>query len=267
MEAVAAPVAATARLSPTGQAPNRRYRTRVLALPLANAREPAVSPVTSPVTTVARARPARRTGARPVVARRRPERCGGVAGQLPDDALPLEDRRPRPRFWRAGPAGGSSQRRRLPASIEQEQDRARHHRLSGLRAREGRVDGGVDRVGNLRIRRRWRPPNTTPDNKGWIVDGSGGVKFTGGTWTVHCLRGGPHQRHARRARPRRRSPSACGRSPSPGGVVSSSTLLVDPNCTASPCSSGAAPGDARSGYEHHHGNRRGLHRPGSGLAE
>jgi hypothetical protein len=32
-----------------------------------------------------------------------------------------------------------------------------------------------------------------------------------------------------------------------GGVVSSWTLLVDPNCAASPCSSGAAPGDPSSG--------------------
>jgi large repetitive protein len=84
--------------------------------------------------------------------------------------------------------------------------------------------------------------STTPTNKGWIVDGSGAVSFAAGTWTFQTTV---------------TENSATGEAATlavgmwevsvSGGVVSSPTLLVDPNCSATPCSSGAAPGDASPG--------------------
>ena len=87
--------------------------------------------------------------------------------------------------------------------------------------------------------------STAPTGKGWIVDGSGGVRFAAGTWTFKTtVKSG--------ALPAGSSPVA---SLAVGlwivtvasGSVSSPTLLVDPNCSAAPCSSGAAPGDTASG--------------------
>jgi hypothetical protein len=81
---------------------------------------------------------------------------------------------------------------------------------------------------------------TTPDNKGWVVDGSGAVSFAPGWWTFEA---------------NVKENSSTGEAATlavgmwkvtvSGGTIQTWTLLVDPNCsTAGSCALGAAPGDA-----------------------
>jgi len=91
---------------------------------------------------------------------------------------------------------------------------------------------------------------TTPSGNGWIVSGDGGVKFPTGSWTFQAKM--------------KQNASTVG-SPPLGGVAhlvvgmwavsvsgsaigSSPTLLVDPTCSASPCASGAAPGENTTSF-------------------
>ena len=83
--------------------------------------------------------------------------------------------------------------------------------------------------------------STTPTNKGWIVDGAGAVTFAPGTWAF-----------TNTVTENYTSGSAqivvgMWKVTAASNAVSSSTLLVDPNCAAAPCSSGAAPGSAAPG--------------------
>jgi uncharacterized protein YceK len=76
----------------------------------------------------------------------------------------------------------------------------------------------------------------TPGSAGWIVDGSGAVSFASGQWTFQAsVQDNFSSGTALLA-------VGMWRVSVSGGVVSSPTLLVDPNCSAAPCASGAAPG-------------------------
>ncbi len=92
--------------------------------------------------------------------------------------------------------------------------------------------------------------STTPNNKGWMVDGSGAVSFAGGTWTftTNVTAG------ATTGLPLPSASLAVGmwKVTTAGNAISSSTLLIDPSCSAR-CGSGAAPGDLNPSVE--------LHRP------
>lgn len=83
--------------------------------------------------------------------------------------------------------------------------------------------------------------STTPNGKGWLVDGGGAVTFAGGTWTFNNTITDINNNGV--------ATLAVGmwKVTVSGNAVTSSTLLVDPNCTASPCGSGAAPGAASPG--------------------
>ena len=87
--------------------------------------------------------------------------------------------------------------------------------------------------------------STTPTNKGWIVDGSGAVSFPAGTWTFAATL----QDNAAATTPAAVATLAVGmwKVTVSGNVITGSTLLVDPDCSAAPCGSGAAPGDGTSG--------------------
>lgn len=78
--------------------------------------------------------------------------------------------------------------------------------------------------------------STTPDNAGWIVDGSGAVSFPAGPWTFKAI---VQENYTSGA-----ASLAVGmwKVTVSGGAIAISTLLVDPNCSATPCASGAAPG-------------------------
>jgi hypothetical protein len=84
-------------------------------------------------------------------------------------------------------------------------------------------------------------PTTPPANgKGWIVDGSGGVSFPGGNWSFTAivrLNGTALQLGIAHL--------AVGvwKVTTSGGAIASSTLLIDPTCSAAPCGSSAAPGE------------------------
>src|SRR5579884_2200155 len=83
--------------------------------------------------------------------------------------------------------------------------------------------------------------STTPNGKGWLVDGSGAVTFAAGTWTFNNTVTDINNNGV--------ATLAVGmwKVKISGGSITSSTLLVDPDCTASPCPSGAAPGAASPG--------------------
>jgi CheY-specific phosphatase CheX len=84
--------------------------------------------------------------------------------------------------------------------------------------------------------------STTPTDKGWIVDGAGGVTFAAGTWTfTNTAKSGASTNGSAQI------VVAMWKVTVSGNAVNTATLLVDPNCTASPCSSGAAPGSATAG--------------------
>jgi hypothetical protein len=91
------------------------------------------------------------------------------------------------------------------------------------------------------------PASTTPNNKGWLVDGSGAVIFAAGTWTFTAT----VTDNATATNPAPWATLAVGmwKVTAAANAVSSSTLLVDPNCTTAPCASGAAPGDASPGTD------------------
>ena len=81
----------------------------------------------------------------------------------------------------------------------------------------------------------------TPNNKGWIVDGSGAVSFAAGTWQFQASvkENSGTGEAARLALGMWKVTVNAGTH-----TISSSTLLVDPNCSvAGSCTGGAAPGD------------------------
>jgi hypothetical protein len=68
-------------------------------------------------------------------------------------------------------------------------------------------------------------PSATPDNKGWLVDGAGGVTFPAGTWTF--------QVRTKNSNPNGVAHLVVGvwKVTTSGGAVASSTVILAPNCT------------------------------------
>ena len=86
---------------------------------------------------------------------------------------------------------------------------------------------------------------TTPSNKGWIVDGPGGVSFPPYTWYFTT-----NVAEQTQGTPAPAATLAVGMwiVTVSGGVITTSTMLVDPNCTVlASCTPGAVPGDASPG--------------------